>query len=149
LGWRGWVRLVPAGVGYLPCRRRQLMPLTERRGVAGAQIDLILSAIQPEPHGLVRRATIKIVLQRDSNLLCHPGLLTPNRLPAPYKINSDHRLSPRPRSPAAHRMHSPPVPPRLATAREQQPAPDPRHDRTFIPRWVLHRHAVEPMVHWL
>jgi hypothetical protein len=25
----------------------------------------------------------------------------------------------------------------------------PRHDRTFIPRWVLHRHAVEPMVHWL
>jgi hypothetical protein len=24
-----------------------------------------------------------------------------------------------------------------------------RHDRTFIPRWVLHRHAVEPMVHWL
>jgi hypothetical protein len=22
-------------------------------------------------------------------------------------------------------------------------------DRTFIPRWVLHRHAVEPMVHWL
>ena len=23
------------------------------------------------------------------------------------------------------------------------------HDRTFIPRWVLHRHAVEPMVHWL
>jgi len=24
-----------------------------------------------------------------------------------------------------------------------------RHDRTFIPRWVLHRHAVEPMVHRL
>ena len=26
--------------------------------------------------------------------------------------------------------------------------PDSRHDRTFIPRSALHRHAVEPMVHW-
>jgi hypothetical protein len=25
LGWHGWVRLVPAGVGYLLCRHRQLM----------------------------------------------------------------------------------------------------------------------------
>ena len=28
-------------------------------------------------------------------------------------------------------------------------SPGRRHDRTFIPRWVLHRHAAEPMVHWL
>ena len=40
--------------------------------------------------------------------------------------------------------------------RPVEPSPHPlresialRHDRTFIPRWVLHRHAVEPMVHWL
>ena len=36
-----------------------------------------------------------------------------------------------------------------APAPWQSGRPCPRHDRTFIPRWVLHRHAVEPMVHWL
>ena len=39
-------------------------------------------------------ATINVVFQRDGYLLCHPGLLTPNRLPAPYKISSHDRLSP-------------------------------------------------------
>jgi hypothetical protein len=38
---------------------------------------------------------------------------------------------------------------REITPGTQHPALCLRHDRTFIPRWVLHRHAVEPMMHWL
>ena len=47
----------------------------ERRGVLGAQIDLILGAIHPEPHPSICRAPIKIILEFDGYLLCHPGLL--------------------------------------------------------------------------
>src|SRR5215472_7975962 len=59
----------------------------ERRGVLLAQIDLVLRAVQPEPHRLRRRAPIKIVFQRDRYLLRHRGLPECDRLPAPYKIN--------------------------------------------------------------
>jgi hypothetical protein len=59
----------------------------ERRGVLVAQVDLIFGAAQPEPHGLIRRAAIKIVFQRDGYLLRHPRLPDCDRLPAPYKIN--------------------------------------------------------------
>src|SRR6266496_6328965 len=59
----------------------------ERRGVLGAQVDLVLGAAQPEPHRLIRRTAIKNVFQCDGNLLCHPRLLDCDRLPAPYKIN--------------------------------------------------------------
>jgi hypothetical protein len=50
--------------------RRELS--AERIGVLGAQIDLIVGAAEPEPHRLIRRASIKVVFQRDGNLLCHP-----------------------------------------------------------------------------
>src|SRR5262249_52981349 len=33
----------------------------ESRGVAGVQIDLVVGAADPEPHGLIRRTAIKIV----------------------------------------------------------------------------------------
>jgi hypothetical protein len=63
--------------GPRPARRvldeRRELP-TERRGVLSAQIDLVLGAAQPEPHRLIRRASIKVVFQRDGYLLCHPGL---------------------------------------------------------------------------
>jgi hypothetical protein len=60
---------------------------TERCGVLLAQIDLVFGTAQPEPHSLCRRASIKIVLERDGYLLCHPGLPDCDRLSAPYKIN--------------------------------------------------------------
>ena len=59
----------------------------ERRGVLGAQIELILVAIHPEPHRRICRAPIKIILEFDGYLLCHPRPPSRDRLSAPYKIN--------------------------------------------------------------
>jgi hypothetical protein len=42
------------------CDERCELP-AERGGVAGAQVDLVLRAADPEPHRLIRRASIKIV----------------------------------------------------------------------------------------
>src|SRR5215470_12489954 len=60
----------------------------ERVGVLGAQVDLIVGAAEPEPHRLIRRASVKVVFQCDGNLLGHPGLPCCDRLAAPYKINT-------------------------------------------------------------
>jgi hypothetical protein len=59
----------------------------ELRGVLCAQVYLVVGAADPEPHRLFRWATIKIILQRDGYLLCHPASLNYNRLTAPYKTN--------------------------------------------------------------
>jgi hypothetical protein len=37
---------------------------------------------------------------------------------------------------------------RMSQVQSSRPEPESRHDRTFIPRPALHRHAVEPIVHW-
>ena len=107
----------------------------DRSRIHSPQIDLILSAVQPEPHRLVRRATIKIVLQRDGDLLRHPGLLTPHRLPAPYKINPHDRLSPRP---VRQQLKGRTLPLCLATAREQHPTPAPRQESASWPALARH-----------
>src|SRR5262245_29850504 len=57
----------------------------ERPGVLPAQIDLVIHAVQPEPHRLVRRAPVKVVLQYDGYLCRHPGLLSAMGLPARYR----------------------------------------------------------------
>jgi hypothetical protein len=49
-------------------------PAAQRRSVLLARIDLILGAIDPESHRFSRRAPIKIILEFDGYLLCHPGL---------------------------------------------------------------------------
>jgi hypothetical protein len=46
--------------------------LTQLRRVLAAQVDLVLRAVDPEPHRLVRRAAVKIVHKRDNCLSCHP-----------------------------------------------------------------------------
>src|SRR5262249_14850164 len=48
--------------------------LAEGGGVLGAQVDLIIGAADGEPHGLIGRAAIEIVLQRDGYLLGHRNL---------------------------------------------------------------------------
>jgi len=64
--------LSPPGLAGMFDERCEL--LAERRGVLLAQIDLILGAIHLEPHRLVCRTAIKIILEFDGYLLCHPGL---------------------------------------------------------------------------
>ena len=73
--------LSPPGPAGMIDERGEL--LAERRGVLGAQIDLILGAVHPEPHRLIRGAPIKIILEFDGYLLCYPGLLAAPGLPAP------------------------------------------------------------------
>src|SRR6478672_8920370 len=63
----------------------------QRRGVLGAQIDLIFRAIYPKPHRLICWAPIKIIFELDGYLLCHPRLLAALGLPAPCKINCNGR----------------------------------------------------------
>jgi hypothetical protein len=46
----------------------------ERSSVLGAQVDLIVRAIHPEPHCLIGRATIEVILQRDGYSLSHLNL---------------------------------------------------------------------------
>src|SRR5262249_35831391 len=48
--------------------------LAERPGVLLVQVDLVGRAAEPESHGLVGRAAIKIVFEDDRYLRCHPGL---------------------------------------------------------------------------
>jgi len=52
--------------------RRQL--LAERLGVLLVQVDLVLRDAGREPHGLVGRAAIQVVFERDTYLRCRPGL---------------------------------------------------------------------------
>jgi len=61
-----------------PGRRRCPLP-----GVLLAQIDLIVRAVDPEPHRLIGRAAVKIVFERDGYLLCHLGL--------PDRVRYQHR----------------------------------------------------------
>jgi hypothetical protein len=58
-----------AGLARVLDERRQLLP--ERGGVFLAQVDLILGAGEPEPHGLSRRAAIQVVFQCDRYSLGH------------------------------------------------------------------------------
>src|SRR5512140_3560239 len=62
--------LPPAGPAGVLDERSDLA--AERRGVLSAQVDLIVGAAEPEPHRLIRRATINVVFQRNCYLLCHP-----------------------------------------------------------------------------
>jgi len=59
---------------------------TERTGVLFAQIDLIVGTVDPKPHRLIRRAAVKIVFERDGDLLCHLGL--PDRLGYQHRTRS-------------------------------------------------------------
>jgi cytochrome c551/c552 len=45
----------------------------ELRGVLLAQVDFVLCAVDPEPHGLIRTARIQIIFQRDNCSSCHPN----------------------------------------------------------------------------
>src|SRR5215471_338498 len=45
--------------------------LAERPGILLAQVDLVLRAADGEPHGLVSRAALQIVFERDCYLRCH------------------------------------------------------------------------------
>jgi len=57
------------------------------RGRFLVQVDLVGRAADCEPHGLVGRAAVKIVFERDGYSRCHPGLLECAGLRAPYEIN--------------------------------------------------------------
>jgi hypothetical protein len=50
---------IPSRLARVGDERRELS--AERRGVAGAQVDLVRRAADPEPHRLIRRALIEIV----------------------------------------------------------------------------------------
>src|SRR5215475_13232638 len=50
-------------------------PPAERGGVAGAQVNLVAGAADGEPHRLIGRAAVEVVLQGDGYLLRHRGLL--------------------------------------------------------------------------
>jgi hypothetical protein len=58
---------------------------TKRCSVPLAQIDLIIGAAEAEPHRLIRRASIKIVVEFDGYPLGHPGLPDCDRLFVPYR----------------------------------------------------------------
>src|SRR5689334_2037522 len=60
----------PPGPARVLDERRELP--AERRGVLSAQVDLVVGAAEPEPHRLIRRASINVVFQRDGYLLSHP-----------------------------------------------------------------------------
>src|SRR5712692_3048790 len=49
--------------------RREL--LAEGTGVLGAQVDLVVGTAEPEPHRLIRRAAIEVIVQRDGHFLSH------------------------------------------------------------------------------
>src|SRR5712691_10179544 len=57
----------PASCAGVLDERRELR--AEGAGVLAAQIDLIFRALEAEPHGLVCRAAIQVVFQRDGYLL--------------------------------------------------------------------------------
>src|SRR5262249_23759004 len=61
-----------AGLAGMLDERREL--LAEGAGVLAAQINLIIRALEAEPHSLVRWAAIQVVLQRDGYLLSHINL---------------------------------------------------------------------------
>src|SRR6266567_4154215 len=48
--------------------------LAERVGVAGPQVDLIVSAVDGVPDGLIGRAAVEVVFEGDGYFLGHPGL---------------------------------------------------------------------------
>src|SRR5690349_1381646 len=73
--------LSPPGLAGMLDERCELA--AQRRSVLLAQIDLILGAIDPESHRFIGRALIKIILEFDGYLLCHPGLLAALEIPAP------------------------------------------------------------------
>ena len=50
--------------------------LAEGPGVPLVQVDLILRAAEGEPHRLIGRSPVKIILQGDGYLRCHPHLHT-------------------------------------------------------------------------
>ena len=52
---------------------RRKLP-AERPGILLVQVDLLLRAAQPEPHGLRYRAAVKIVFQGDRYPRGHPDL---------------------------------------------------------------------------
>jgi hypothetical protein len=56
--------------------------LAELGGVLGIQVDLIVGAVEGEPHGLLRRAAGQIVFQDDGYFLGHLNLSTA-MVPAP------------------------------------------------------------------
>src|SRR5262249_39949567 len=79
----------------------------ERIGVLLAQVDLVVRTAKSEPHGLVRRAAIKVVFQRDGYSLSHPQPPQPRWCLLPYtgeclchsRNAADQRQVPRNQSP--------------------------------------------------
>ena len=66
---------------------------------------LTREASGPLRYSLIRRASIRIVFERDCYLLGHPGLPDCERLSAPYKINYPVTIT-APRQPPRRMHHS-------------------------------------------
>jgi hypothetical protein len=103
--WPAWLSL--ASPAHMPMKGASLRPNV----VAFlAQVDLILSAADPEPDRLIRRP-IKIVFQSDGYLLCDSRLPGCDRLSTPDKINC-HAAAitapPGPQSPSSRSIPGPP-----------------------------------------
>jgi hypothetical protein len=64
--------------------------LAEGPGVLVVQVDLILRAAEGEPHRLIARSPIKIILQGDGYLRCHPAS-TPAIATCTQKISRSSR----------------------------------------------------------
>jgi hypothetical protein len=62
--------------------RRELR--AEGARIRGAQVDLIVCAVDPEPHRLIGQAAVQVVFQRDGHLLSH--------LPPPAPAIATYRL---------------------------------------------------------
>jgi len=58
---------------------------TERGSVLVAQVDLVVRAVEAEPHRFVRRTSVEVVFELDGYLLGHPDLHLCDELSAPYR----------------------------------------------------------------
>src|SRR5262245_39550878 len=67
--------------------------LAEPCRVLLVQVDLVGRAAELQAHCLVGRPAVKIILQLNGYLRCHPGLQVRGALTVPYKINFDARGS--------------------------------------------------------
>jgi hypothetical protein len=71
-GTPGPARWCPPGLAGVLEERGEL--LAERGGVLLVQVDLIVRAADGEPHRLLRRAAIQVIVEGDSDFLGHLGL---------------------------------------------------------------------------
>jgi hypothetical protein len=76
----------PGSAGVLDEGRKLL---AEQASVRAAQVDLVVLAIEAEPHGLLCRAAVQVVLQRDGHFLSHLNLPQPRWI-RPYPATLAH-----------------------------------------------------------